>query len=384
MPKQNRNRNQNGGGNNKNKGSRKQRQNSTDYLSEPFTKKQLRREVKGAARAQYGDVTRQVKKEKRASNVQQKRINDYFPQYGKAVEEAAKRSATATSAATSQISADSKAAADYAETLRQRLAGEEAASASTRGVATDRSGSNVNASAQLARINAANVLTGVTASQGASAQNYYADKKAIGERERIEQKLRESARKRSYNEDLRDIAKDKGAFKVAKKAEIVDRERDFMVTKKAANFDRKSTKASLAETARHNQQSEATAAQNAATSRMNARTSARNSNTTRGNLRQRKKENRQDQRQRRVDNRQDRREAAAEGRNDPQDVQRAGVLIRQQISANPRWFATKNRAQIIDAIQAADQTLSRSEVAKAYNRNLSAIQQAAVTPKKKK
>jgi hypothetical protein len=191
---QGRNRQQGGGGNQAKKAAKAQ-----EKLMTAATPKQIRREARGATRAQYGPLVREIKQEKKASNLQQKRISDYFPQYGQSLDQSAARTASAYQTAGDSIRSDSASATAYAEQLRSKLAGEEQADAAKRGVSYDPSGSQTNAAAQLARINAANVLTGVTASHGATQQAYLADKKAIGSREEIEQHLRETARQNRYN-----------------------------------------------------------------------------------------------------------------------------------------------------------------------------------------
>jgi hypothetical protein len=252
----------------------KQQAKAQDRLMSVATPKAIRREAKAATRQEYQPITREIKAEKRASKLQQGRIGDYFGEYGTTVDDAAKRTADAYSGATATIQGTSDSAAKYAEELRSKLASEDQANAQLRGASYDSEGSQTNAAAQLARINSANTLIGVNASQGATQQAYLSDKKAIGSREEIEQHLREAARKRSLNKDLRDVAKDKGTYKVAKLAELKDRERDFGLSQQAATASRRSDRKAQALTAKGQKITAKNAKRSAKVTARNARLSA--------------------------------------------------------------------------------------------------------------
>lgn len=216
----------------KNGGNGKGRKEPTAYLQSPLTRSALRREVKSLAKLEYQPLQRQIKDEKRASGLQQKRIKDWFGQYDESLDESLDRTVSAYETAGAAIDADSMRSADYAEELRQRLAKEGAADAATRG--TTYAPDSVAAAANLARIQTADTLGAVNSTQAANAKAYMADKKTIGTRERIEQAFREDARKRSLNQDSRELARDKGSFLTAKTAELEDRERDYALGVQAA------------------------------------------------------------------------------------------------------------------------------------------------------
>ena len=212
----------------------------------PLGKKRFRKEARSALRLAYKPAERQIEGEIRASKLGQKRTRDYFKTYGKQVDAAGASTAAAYEGAQASIGQASSAAADYAEKLRQRMASEAQEDAARRGVPYDPSGSSTMAEGNLARINAANTLSGVTGIQGAAQAGYYADKGRIGERESVEQRLREQARRRSLKDEKRDMVGDKAAQMAQMFATSRDSERDFYLGLKAAQepgkgrrFDRK-------------------------------------------------------------------------------------------------------------------------------------------------
>jgi hypothetical protein len=205
----------------------KKRKNKQSPFTKPLTAKRARKEIKAAGRLAVGPEQKIIQAERRTSKVQSRRIRDWFPQYGQAVQQAGARTAAAYQGADEKISSAADASTNYAETLRQRLAQEGMADAAKRGVAYDDSGSNVGAQAQLARINSSDTLRGVTASQGAAQAGYYADKKRIGEREKVEQLLQEQERRRSYTQQLQDLAKRKSDTMIQEKGRLRDSERDY-------------------------------------------------------------------------------------------------------------------------------------------------------------
>lgn len=212
---------------------------SDSPLTQPLSGKRLRREIKAAGRLAVGPEKRIVKGERRTSKIQSRRINEWFPQYQEEIAKAAMRTTSAYSQADQRMANASATAADYAEQLRQNLAQEGMQDAQNRGVTYDPSGSQVGVEANLARINSSDTLRGVTASQGAAQTGMYADKSRIAERERIEQLLREQARRRSYTQDLKDLSKRQSDAMLQEKGRLRDSERDYYLGLLAARGDKK-------------------------------------------------------------------------------------------------------------------------------------------------
>lgn len=204
------------------------------FFTKPLTRKRAVRQAKLASRLATRPERRAIKGEIRAEKVLQSRIPDYFKQYQQAVSGAADKTAAAYGEAAKSIGASSSSAAAYAEALRQRLAGEETTDEEIRGATVGTGGSDLSKASQEARINAANVLTGVLAGQGASQAGYYADKARIGSREQVEQMLRSAARQRGVRKDLRVLGREAGDIRRQELADLRDRERDYRLGLKAA------------------------------------------------------------------------------------------------------------------------------------------------------
>lgn len=203
------------------------------YLK-PLSKKTFKKEAKAALRLAFGPQERLIKGEIKGSRLAQKRAKDYFKTYGREVAGAGKTTAAAYDSAQAGITAASNTTADRSEAIRQRMAAEAQADAERRGVTYNPSGSVVGAEANLARVNAANVLSAVTGAQKASNQGYYADKGRIGDREGIEQQFREEARRRSLKGELKTLSADKAAQVAGMLATARDSERDFYLGLQAA------------------------------------------------------------------------------------------------------------------------------------------------------
>lgn len=216
------------------------KKNKNPFLK-PLTPKRFRRESRAMANVRYRPELRSIKGEQRASKQRQRHIRKWFNQYGKSIDQAAQRTASAYQGAGQQIGQNSQAAANYAETLRQRLAQEGMADAQRRGASFDPSGSQLNAQAQLARINAANVLQGVTAAQGASQGAFMADKRRIAKRESITQRMREQDRRRALSQERRALQRDRGEYMASLRPQAREAERNYHLGLLAAR-DRKAAR----------------------------------------------------------------------------------------------------------------------------------------------
>jgi hypothetical protein len=214
----------------------KKNQTSTaGYFLQPATEKSAIKQAKAIARLAIQPERRQIKAEQRASKLQSKYIKSYFPEYQQTLDQSAADTAAAYQQAQGQIGQTSAAAANYAEQLRQRLQQEGATDAASRGATYNPAGDYRDTSAQLARINSANVLGAVTAAQGASQQGYYRQKKATGKREMYDQLLKEEARRRSYNADLRALASKAGDLRSTEFERLREADRDFALAQQTAS-----------------------------------------------------------------------------------------------------------------------------------------------------
>lgn len=308
-------------------------------LTAPLTRKDLRRELKATGRLAVGPEKRILEAERRTSRVQSRRIKDWFPQYGKSVQQAAQRTRVGYGQADASIAAASDQAQNYAEQLRQRLAQEAQADANLRGVQYDPSGSLVNAQSQLARINSANTLRGVTAAQGASQNAYLQDKRRIGRREMVEQLLREQQRRRSYTEDLRDLARRKSDSMIQEKGRLRDSERDYYLGLLAARGEK-------------------------AARRMSRRESHRD---RKFNRQQARKDRRFDKNESEKDRRDGgSSQGTSNDRPDREDIAKIMAMLRK---AGPSGaLAEAKRSQVIDELLLKDDSFSRREAKRAFKR----------------
>lgn len=199
-------------------------------FARPLTKKRFRREVKAARKLQFGPLKRQIRGERRASRQQEQRVKDFFKEFKGELTQSQQGTKRAFGQAEQQIGAQAQSAADFAEKLRQQREQERSAEAQRLGQSSvPRQGSDVAVQANLARLNAANILRGVTSAQGASQRAFFQRAKSTAGREKVEQRLREQARRRSFGADLRDIAKQEGALGTQLRGQARGQERDFLL-----------------------------------------------------------------------------------------------------------------------------------------------------------
>jgi hypothetical protein len=266
----------------------RKKRNKAGYLTKPLSKKAVKRQVKTVAKLATRPEKRALQGEIRASRLQDDHIDSYFKQYGESLNR-----------------------------INQQTGGALAGSSSA-----------------------------------APHNKYMADLMAIGERQKIQLKTEEAARRASLRKDKRSLARETGDLRREEFARLRDAERDYQLGLGAAKLDKKSLKVSSAleagqqrEAARHNRQSERTSAQNAATSAFSAQTSRKNARLSRQKFKHDKKH-----------------PDASETKNDRADIERASVLLRSWA----KYLKGKSQSQILDAIMREDQTISRAEAAKAY------------------
>lgn len=295
---------------------------STDYIAAPLTQGQLTRQAKRTARLQTQPIKREIKAEQRASDLQLHRLGDYFDQYKTELGTTGQKVADAYATADQSIAQTGQSTADYAEQLRQKLAAEGRADAATRGATYDTGQDATAAQATVSRLDSSGILQNVTKANAASAADLYANKGTIASREKVEQKLREAARKRTYNQDLKDLATRTGDLTKQAVSDLTKQERDFYLGQQAASLSAKSQRsdakatrrsqnitsqenairdqlaaASQAETHRHNTASEQNTAHGQAVSEANSRRARRAAR------RADRQQHRQDQRAQQQENR---------------------------------------------------------------------------------
>lgn len=362
------------------KAKRKGQASSTDYISQPLTQGQIRRQAKRTARLQTQPAKRQIKAEQRASALRERQIGDWFNQYGADVAKAGQLVDAAYGTADASIAKTGQNVANYAEQLRQRLHDEGVSDAQLREANYDPSQDSTAAQATLSRLDSSALLQGVNAADRASAADLYANKGTIAKREKIKQKLDEAARGRSLNQDLRDLATKKGDLTKQALSDLTQQERNFYLGQQAAQLNARGQRLDAKQARRDSRQqaradrirAQLQAQSQAETRRHNL---ASEQNTARGHqitAQQNRHNRRQDRYERHHPN-------AGSSHDNPhapdnQDVNQAMALLR---TTPQKWFAGKTRDQIIDALITKDQTISRKEAGIAYDRFVRQQRQAA-------
>jgi len=326
----------------------------------PLTRKQWRREARAMARLRYRPEIRAIRGEERASKRRQQQIRKWFDQYGQTLSDSAQRTSQAYAGAERSIAQDAQAAAAYAEQLRQRLAQEGMRDAALRGASYDPSGSEVNVQAQLARLNAANVLKGVTAAQGASQGAYLADRARIAERESITQRMREQERRRQLAQERRALRREQGEYMASLRPAAREAERNFYLGLLAARDRRAQRRFEARQAAKDRAFRASEAAKDRA---FRAKQAA--------------KDRRFQARQNRRDRRQERRKKR--GDIDPADVRRAISLLEEANRRQQRRHA-RNRRKAISGLLRLDKSLSLLEARRAYRRWLKRYKRKRRTP----
>lgn len=350
------------------KAKRKNQSGNTDYISQPLTQGQVRRQARRTARLQTQPVKRQIKAEQRASQQQSRNIGDYFNQYASELGTTGQAVADAYAKADAAMAGTGQSVADYAEKIRQQIAGEGRADAALRGANYDPSQDTTAAQATVSRLDSSALLRDVNAADAASAADLYANKGTIAQREKIKQKLLESDRRRSLNQDLRDLAEKKGELRKQAESDLTQQERNFQLGQQAADLNARGQRIDAREAKRDDRRmSQADrirerlqAQSQAETHRHNLESEAHGDQSEQRLRRQARAQRRQDRYERRHPNGGDNPNAP-----DSADVNHALAILRQ---TKPHFFEGKSIEDIIDALLVKDSSLTRKEAAIAARR----------------
>lgn len=237
--------------------------------------KGMRKEIHAAANLQYNPQARQVRAEQRASNLQGYRDKSYFKQYNKSFKPLLGQTQKAYSRAGKQIDSSTGALTDYAAKLQSQLNSEAQTSANARGVGNTPDSTALKAA--LARGVTGNTLSGVVKSQGASQRSYLLDQRRIGKREKIDALQQEANRGRSYNQDLENLAREKGSAAAQARQQLLDANRQFYLGLKSSQTTRRGQNITAADSKRSSHASIANSKRTAASSAASTAASIGNS-----------------------------------------------------------------------------------------------------------
>lgn len=205
--------------------------------------KKRKREFKSAARLQFKPIQKQVQGEIRASKTRQKKeIPSWFKAYQDTIDKGRGETEAKYKAVQAQLSGQTKASSDRATSRQRELQAQDVKDAAVRGTKADTTEAKRSADAASSRASAANTNYATVAGQGASQFSYLTDKKRIGEGEKINQLLKESARERSLRQDKQDVSREKRDFLTDLGRQLRGDERDFYIQNKAFAEDRRGQK----------------------------------------------------------------------------------------------------------------------------------------------
>ena len=213
------------------------KKNRTPWFARPLRGKQMRREMNAATRLQFGDQQRQILGQQRASAARTQDLGDWFGEYQRQLASANQATTAGYQDAEARMAARAAQARQQDMTMNDAAMAQARADAAQRGVAFDPSAFQQGGQAASFRQGQDNTLADLTALQGQNQAAYMNDKSRIGQGELINQRLAEAARARGYENDLVNLAKDKGAFRVDFRNKSRQQERDYMNQKAQMGLD---------------------------------------------------------------------------------------------------------------------------------------------------
>lgn len=201
------------------------------WFVRPLTGKDYKKELAAQEREQFGPLRRQLDKEILASRQAEDEQGHYFNDYQQRMANLRAQTAQGYQTAAGQTSALlQQTGAQDAERM-SGIQAAAAADAAKRGVDQDLGVSQRAASANSARQNLGATFGALTATQGANANAYLADKERIGAGESLAQRAREAARRRAIAGDQRELAQKMREFRSEFRRGNRESEREFYLAR---------------------------------------------------------------------------------------------------------------------------------------------------------
>lgn len=235
--RQNKNSNMNQGYKNQNgkKGQRPRQgqKKQPNPVTAPLDPAGVRRETRASTQLKFRPLERAIGAEVRASKQRTKQIGNWWQNYLDEVSGVQADTAAAydQANATTQGLIAQAGATDAAQT--SALQAEAAKNAELRGAApgTELAGREAAAGAQRNYLSAA--YGGKNAAEGAHQKTYLADKRRIGVGQSIASRKEEMRRTRATEKDRKETRKERGNYAVEKRGELRDKERDYLIQRRA-------------------------------------------------------------------------------------------------------------------------------------------------------
>jgi len=216
----------------------KQGRNEYAYLKVPGNK-QVHQETTAATQQQYRPTERAITAEKQASEKRTKDIGGWWNEYLKEV--AGSQAATAAgSAAAAQQGANyitASSAADNANT--SALDSQAAASAAARGQTYSPQAAERGAASQAQRNYLSSALGAAAATRAATEGAYFGKQRDIGAEQRATSRTAQSKTTQKIEKDRTELKKQRGEYATTKLGELQDKNRSYLIQKKAYGLDTK-------------------------------------------------------------------------------------------------------------------------------------------------
>jgi len=212
---------------------RRRRQGRGRPLTAPLRPKDVRREVRSSANQRFGGVEHELGRDIRASRQRQRQVGDWYGNYLRSVAagQQAVQNAYAQANQQTQDLINTSSARDTANT--QRLQAEEAKSAAVRGAPTSTAAAQRESAAQAQRNYLSSAYAGKVGAMGANQFAYAQQQRNMGKRQSIEARQEEKRRRGTLKEKRRDLRRERGEYAVTRRGELRDKERDYLIQRRA-------------------------------------------------------------------------------------------------------------------------------------------------------
>jgi len=203
-------------------------------VTAPLDWKGIRRETKAKTRLQYGEFGRQLRGEMRKSQQDTRNTRQWYRQYRQNLAQVRRQNTRAFG----QLDRDNRAASNRAQSAfaanRDRLAAEERESAQLRGVAPETSPMASNTAAEEQRRQLRDSYASRTRQMGASSSALLNQMRASSAAGRAADVRAQQSERRNLREKKRELAREKGDFRVATRGDLIRGEREWKVQRWSA------------------------------------------------------------------------------------------------------------------------------------------------------
>ncbi len=204
-----------------------------DPLNSPLTTRSLDQRLKAEADLQYAPVEQELAGERAVSQQMQRNIPAWFAEYQGALGAATSRIQQAYQVAAGQQQQTAQSLSTLDDQQRSALQGSMSADAAQRGTSADPGVADTAQRAAAARQSTLGAQAGLTAGLGAANMTYSIGREATGAAQKVTAQVAEANRSRTLDRTGQDIARERGAFTVKRRGELIDAEHTKDLERKA-------------------------------------------------------------------------------------------------------------------------------------------------------